>query len=1179
MPIIRMREQSLRNRLLLFTLLTSGIGMALGCGAFLAYDMHSARERKVAELRSTADLIGTNSSAALVFEDLPGGTKLLEALRTRPHVRAGVLYGANGILFASYIRPDLNRKLTVPERVTDGVVWKQDRVVLVSPVMLADRRLGSLYLESDLSDLGERLHRFEEVALFIAAGSLFIVYLLTTALQRMITLPIEDLAAFARLIAAGKAYSLRAPAFPGAELHQLSVDFNHMLEEIEHRDAALREARSTLELRVAERTAELEVEVIERRRAEQTLRESTSFLNTLIASSPLAIVVLDPNGRVELTNLAFLELFGYAPEEAIGKPIIDLISPSHLREEMENNQQQTLSRATIHKTTQRKRKDGQLVDVEIHGVPLLIDGNVRGVLVLFQDIRDRVIVQRELRRSEELFRTLSEAAPVGIFCADANGQLLYLNNRLAEMTGCTTRDVLGTGWISFIHPEDREVVKKLWDAGNAMGMELKDECRFLTPEGHVNWVEWQTRALRGPDGSLQGFVGVIEDVTKRRAAEQRLREAKEAAEAANRAKSEFLANMSHEIRTPMNGVLGMTELALDTDLSPEQREYLVMVRSSAEALLAVINDILDFSKIEAGRLDLECAPFSLIECIEESMRPLATRAQQKGLELAWSLKGEIPELVKGDSTRLRQVLLNLAGNAIKFTREGEVSIRAERLLSGNSQLEVCFSVSDTGIGIPADKHRQIFEAFSQADSSTTREFGGTGLGLSISAQLVRLMDGDIWLESEPGRGSTFFFTAKFAPVSVGELAQPASTYKDLAGKTVLVVDDKEINRQLLAKLLPRWGLRPVLVTSGEEAVRTMAESAARGALYPIVLLDQNMPEMSGLQTAEKIRHLAPKATTAILILSSSPKTPDRGLSSRLGILTYLRKPLRRATLLEALLKAVRVNESNPAEAAATSHTKGERRLRILLAEDNAVNQRLAIRLLEKMGHHVTLANNGREAATLAQQDSFDLIFMDIQMPIMSGFEATRVIRQQQISGRRSTPIIAMTAHAMVGDQEKCLQAGMDGYLAKPIRSPSLRAEMDRVLNQESHQEREPMKKAAETSQERVVNFSELVERTDKDRELLHDLLGIFKEEFPRYHASLRAAVLQKDVKRVELVAHSLRGMLSNMAAGRAATVAGQLENAARAGDQTDLTECFTLFEREVSGLMLELETYLEEVRR
>src|SRR4029077_8416762 len=382
-------------------------------------------------------------------------------------------------------------------------------------------------------------------------------------LQRSITQPIQDLAGVARLISARQAYSLRAPALPGKELCQLSADFNHMLEEIERRDGKLTDARDTLEHRVADRTRELEYEISERRRAESSLRERTSFLNTLVASNPIAIAVHGRNGRVELANPAFLSLFGYTNEETTGTPILDLIATPEMREEVERHQGETLSQIAIHKTAQRKRKGGQLVDVEIYGVPLLIEGEVHSVLVLFQDISDRVMAQKELRKSEEQFRTLSEAAPVGIFCADANGQLLYLNNRLAEMTGRAAGEVLGNGWIMSIHPEDREGVKKVWCAGNAMGMELKDECRFLTPEGHVNWVEWQTRALHGPDGSFQGFVGVIEDVTKRRSAEQRLLESKKAAEAANQAKSEFLANMSHEIRTPLNGVMGMTDLALE----------------------------------------------------------------------------------------------------------------------------------------------------------------------------------------------------------------------------------------------------------------------------------------------------------------------------------------------------------------------------------------------------------------------------------------------------------------------------------------------------------------------------------------------------------------------------------------------------------------------------------------
>jgi CheY-like chemotaxis protein len=442
-----------------------------------------------------------------------------------------------------------------------------------------------------------------------------------------------------------------------------------------------------------------------------------------------------------------------------------------------------------------------------------------------------------------------------------------------------------------------------------------------------------------------------------------------------------------------------------------------------------------------------------------------------------------------------------------------------------------------------------------------------------------MMDGDIWLESQAGQGSTFFFTVKFAPVSAGDLAQEWSTNADLVGKAVLVVDDKEINRQLLAKLLTRWGLRPVLVTSGDDAVRAMEESVVRGAVFPIVLLDQNMPGMSGLQTAEKIRQISPEEKTAILILSSSPKPADRELANRLGILTYLAKPLRRATLLDALLNAVRSKKSGAVEAVASRDTGAERHLRILLAEDNVVNQRLTIRLLEKMGHDVTLATNGQEAAALARQNNFDLIFMDIQMPVMSGFEATRLIRQQQNSDGHFTAIIAMTAHAMVGDQEKCLQAGMDGYLAKPIHSQSLRAEMDRVLNQESRQKKETMTKPSESCSERVVNFSELFERAEKDRELLQDLVGIFKEDFPRYCASLKEAVGRKEFKLVQFIAHTLRGMLSNMAAARTAALVGRLEEVARGGEQSGLIEVFALFEKEVSGLMPELETYLEEARR
>jgi PAS domain S-box-containing protein len=1055
MPILRTRGFSLRHRLYLLTLLTSGIGMAIGCAAFLFYDMHSARESKVAELQSTADLIGTNSTAALAFDDSAGGTKLLEALRTRKLIRCGVLYKLDGHFFASYVRADLKGELAIPKKLANGVVWEKARLLLSSPILLADNELGSLYLEADLTDLQERLHRFEQLTVLIAAGSLFIVYFLTAALQRSLTGPIQDLAGVARLIAARKAYSLRAPALPGKEMAQLSADFNHMLEEIERRDAELTEARDTLEESVANRTRELQSEIAERKQAENALRERTGILDTLIASNPIAIVAQDLQGRVEFANPAFHELFGYSPEETYGKPLDDLIAAGDLKVEATALYQDVLARKTIHKTSQRRRKDGSLVDVEIHGVPLLIDGKPRGSFALYQDISHRIRVEKAVRESEERFRTLSEAAPVGIFCADANGQLLYLNNRLAEMTGRPAGEVLGSGWITSIHPEDREGVKKLWSAGNAMGMELKDECRFLTPEGHVNWVEWQTRTLHGPDGSFLGFVGVIEDVTKRRASEQRLFEAKEAAEAANLAKSEFLANMSHEIRTPLNGVMGMTDLALETELTPEQREYLSTVKMSADSLLTVINDILDFSKIEAGKIDLDVLDFDLRDCLEGALKTLALRADEKGLELLCEVAPEVPELARGDSNRLRQVIINLIGNAIKFTNEGEVvlKVQLDAIEGGDRILE--FIVSDTGIGIPPEKQALIFEPFSQADTSTTRKYGGTGLGLTISSRLVEMMGGRIWVESLVGRGTQFHFTIRLAVVDareidIGKIASP----EVLRNVKVLVVDDNRTNLRILEGMLKRWEMKPTSVEGGEEALAHLSTARTAGEPFGLILMDMHMPKMDGFSLVENIRRRPELSTLTIMMLTSAGHRGDAARCQELGVAAYLLKPIRQSELREAIARVLGAKEQKGAIPLITRYSLQDARdpatfLRVLLAEDNAVNQRLTVRLLEKRGHRVVVAGNGREALEALEKEGFDLVLMDVQMPEMDGLAATVAIRENEIGTGMRLPVVALTAHAMKGDRERCLAAGMDDYLSKPIRPPELDAILESYLARRS----------------------------------------------------------------------------------------------------------------------------------
>jgi PAS domain S-box-containing protein len=1047
-PIV---ELSLRHRLLLLTLFVGGIGDLVACTGFLAYDRHVARELKERELRSTASLIGTSMTAPLAFDDASSGEKLLGALRTRKSIRAGVVYNANGSVLATYVRSDVNPKSVLSNKTPEDVVWRKTFLSLCSPIYLDQRRVGTIYLEADLVDLQQRMQEFAKLNALIGGASLLVVYFLTVVLQKSITGPIGELAGVARSIAAKNNYSLRAPPLAGKELRQLSADFNHMLEEIEHRDAELKEARSALELHVEARTRDLEEEIYERRRAEAAITER-----------------------------------------------------------------------------------------------------------------------------EELFRTLSAAAPIGIFRTDADGRIIYTNQRWTEMTGLSAEMAQGRGWHTAVHPDDRAAAEALWKGGIAFGMELKDQCRFLTPEGHTIWVKWQTRALYDAEGMLKGYVGVVEDITQQRAAEQRLKEAKAAAEEANKAKSDFLANVSHEIRTPMNGILGMTELAMDTQLTCEQREYLGMVKSSAESLLDIINDILDFSKIEAGRLELEHIPFSLQNCIEDSLRPLAMRAQQKGLELNWSLEGEIPERLEGDPTRLRQILTNLAGNAIKFTREGEVKVCAERAAASDGSLEMLFTVSDTGIGIPKDKHQKIFESFSQGDASTTREFGGTGLGLSISARLVKLMHGDIWLESTPGRGSTFFFTAKLAIVD-GEENVP-SPHPDAEAKTnVLVADDSEVNRQLLKRLLSQWGMRPVLAADGYEAVALFEQRFARPDAFRIVLLDQNMPGMDGYEVAERIRRSSSREETSLFILSSSARPGDEQRVAGLGITQRVMKPLCSVTLREAIFRALRDSAAPAPPSNIVALAPMARKLRLLLVEDNLVNQKLAIHLLEKMGHAVILATNGQEGFRLTNEQQFDLILMDIQMPIMGGMEATRLIREREAATGQHVPIMAMTAHAMSGDAGRFLAAGMDGYISKPIRIDLLRSEIERLTNGQPNDRSDQMKKQENPIAVPVWNLTQLLARVDNDQELLRELLNIFHEEYPRHMEGLEKAVFSGDLNGATVLGHTLKGMLANLAASRAAAAAGHVERAARAGEKKELEEAFTALHLELKALVPELLAHTTEV--
>jgi PAS domain S-box-containing protein len=801
--------------------------------------------------------------------------------------------------------------------------------------------------------------------------------------------------------------------------------------------------------------------------------------------------------------------------------------------------------------------------------------------------------EEALARERNLLRTVIDNLPDYVYAKDRQHRFIINNAAHLHALGLADqREASGKTDSDFFAPEIAAQYRA--DEAEILRSDtplLNHEQRRVDRAGHSSWVLASKVPFRDGAGNVAGIVGISRDITRRKRAELALQQAKEAAEAANRAKSDFLASVSHEIRTPMNGIIGMTELALATPLSPEQREYLEMVKASADALLGVINDILDFSKIEAGKLQLDPVDFDLRESLGDTIKALGVRASQRGLELACRIAPDVPDALHGDVGRLRQVLVNLVGNAIKFTERGEVVVSVEMVsggvVSGEAEAAAAdgppltthhsplttlhVGVRDTGIGIPPDKQKGIFDAFVQADGTTTRKYGGTGLGLAISQRLVEMMGGRIWVESEVGQGSTFHFTARLGPAT-GPRPRPGPPERlDLRGLRVLIVDDNATNRRIVEETLANWHMRAAAVDGGAAALAELERAAAAGEPFALVVLDAMMPEMDGFTLAERVRQSRALAGTVLIMLASGATPGEAARARERGIAVYLLKPAKQSELLDAILTGLHLAGPREAPAAPAPAPAPGRRLRILLTEDNVINQKLAVALLQKQGHTVQVAGNGREALAALGMESpgsgaagasgdggaapaeppFDVVFMDVQMPEMDGFQATAHIRAAEAGTGRHLPVIAMTAYAMKGDREKCLAAGMDAYVSKPIQPEELLRTLADLLPDagdavEAAGEEAPPPAAGPPGD--LLDLAAALKQVGGDEKLRGELAALFRQECPGWLAELRDAVAHGDANALRRVAHTVKGSAGTVGAPSAFEAARRLEAMARTGD-------------------------------
>ncbi len=920
------------------------------------------------------------------------------------------------------------------------------------------------------------------------------------------------------------------------------------------------------------------LDVTEQKKADRALQESEQKFRDLFDEAPVAYHELDLESRITRVNATELAMLGYKAGEMVGRSVWNFIIEERPEEIMPR---EMAAHARLEYQCTFRRKDGRKVSVLMRQKFITdASGAVCGRRATLQDITALKRTECELRDAEEKYRSIFENASEGIFQSTHEGSYMSVNPALARMYGYESPDELMStvthiGRQLYVQPARHAEFAALIQGKNTVSDFVSEIYR---KDGGTIWISERCRGVRDGDGKLLYYEGTAEDITARREAEQAIKSARDAALESARLKSEFLANMSHEIRTPMNGIIGMTGLLLDSELTPKQRDFTQTISASADALLTIINDILDFSKIEAGMLTFEEIDFQLSSVVEGSVELLAARAAAKKVEIASLVYNGVPAGLRGDPGRLRQVLTNLVANAVKFTERGEVVVRANCQEETPTHAVIRFTVTDTGIGIDAETQARLFQAFMQADGSTTRRFGGTGLGLAICRQLVQLMGGEIGVTSQPGKGSTFWFTARFAR-QAAEAPGLAPRKAQLGGVRVLVVDDHETNRTILQHLFGSWAMQVQQAADGPAALALLRGATARGEAFDLAILDMHMPGMSGLELTRIIKNEPALAATRLVMLTSVDRRDEAEALRENGVDGYLVKPVRQAALFDCLSSVLSAGPEAAglesrivalAKPAPTPAALDGRKLDILLAEDNAVNQKVAVAQLQQLGFVPDVVENGRAALAALARKKYDLVLMDCQMPELDGYAATQELRIIEGTARH-TWVVAMTANSLEGDREKCLAAGMDDYVGKPVKPADLLGALSRFAGTLPPA---PVAKPEDAAggvidPGMLAGFREMGGQGGEN--LLDTLIATFLENTPLVLGEAHAALDRQAAPQLERAAHTLKGSCSNFGAGAMHAACQRLELAARAGALQPAAEMLAAIEREFAFVQRALE--------